>query len=167
MAKLKISNSSGPDIGSTFASLVDRLLSLPTTKQEANFLPIFLCLYRKFATPKRLLTTIIERFEEVEKSKTVPTPSNERLRSGREFTKAGEQLRYLQVLAKWTAEYPGDFADPRTKGILIPFIGGLEKSRTFVAAAKEINNHLAVAVQDDDASWAYRDDEEPQSTGDE
>jgi hypothetical protein len=157
----------GPDAGSTLGSLVDRLLSLPTTKQEANFLPIFLCLYRKFATPKKVLTTIVERFEEIEKSKTVPTPSNERLRSGREFTKVGEQLRYLQVLAQWTAEYPGDFADPRTKGILIPFVGELEKSRTFAAAAKEINNHLAVAAQDDDASWAYRDDEEPESTGDE
>src|SRR5271156_1391536 len=75
---------SGPDAGSTLGSLVDRLLSLPTTKQEANFLPIFLCLYRKFATPKKVLTTIVERFEEIEKSKTVPTPPNERLRSGRE-----------------------------------------------------------------------------------
>jgi hypothetical protein len=166
MEKLKISNSSGPDVGSTFASLVDRLLSLPTTKQEANFLPIFLCLYRKFATPKRVLNAIIERFEEIEKSKTVPAPSNERLRSGREFTKVGEQLRYMQVLAQWTAEYPGDFADPRTKGTLISFVGELEKSRTFAAAAKEINNHLAVAAQDDDAPWAYRDDGEPESNGD-
>ena len=163
MEKLRITTSSGPDAGSTFGSLVDRLLSLPTNKQEANFLPMFLCLYRKFASPRKLLTTIIERFEELESSKSVPIPSNERLRSGREFTKAGEQLRYLQVLAQWTAEYPGDFADAQTKARFTSFVGELERSRTFAGAAKEISNHLTVNVPDDDASWAYRDDEEPQS----
>jgi hypothetical protein len=167
VGKLKISNSSGPDAGSTFDSLVDRLLSLPTNRQESNFLPMFLCLYRKFASPRKLLTSIIERFDELESSKTVPTPSNERLRSGREFTKVGEQLRYLQVLAQWTDEYPGDFADSRTKTKLTSFIGGLEKSRTFAGGAKEIGNHLAVTAQDDDAAWAYRNDEEPQSPKDE
>ena len=166
VGKLRITGSSGSDVGSTFDSLVDRLLSLPTNKHEANFLPIFLCLYRKFASPKKLLTGIIERFEELESSKTIPIPSNERLRCGREFTKLGEQLRFLQVLAQWTAEYPGDFAGSWTKAKLTSFLTELEKNRSFAAAAKEINNHLAVAAQDDDASWAYCDDEEPQSIKD-
>lgn len=165
--KLKATNSFGPDAGSTFDSLVDRLLSLPTNKQQANFLPIFLCLYRKFATPKKLLTSIVDRFQELDDSKTAPTPSNERLRSGREFTKVGEQLRYLQVVAKWTSEYPGDFADSQTKAKLASFIAELGGRRSFAAAAKEIGNHLAVAVADDDAAWAYRDDEDPRPPPDE
>ena len=164
--KLKATNSSGADAGSTFDSLVDRLLSLPTNKQEANFLPMFLCLYRKFATPKRLLTSIIDRFQELETSKTIPAPSNECLRSGREFTKVGEQLRYLQVLAQWTSEYPGDFADSWTKTKFTSFIAEVGEYRTFVGAAKEIRNHLAVVAQDDDAVWAYRD-EEPRPPQDE
>lgn len=159
--KLKVTHSAGPDTGSTFDSLVDRLLSLPTNKQEANFLPIFLCLYRKFATPKKLLTSIVDRFQELESHKTAPTPANDRGRSGREFTKVGEQLRYLQVLARWTLEYPGDFADSRMKAKLASFISQLGGCRTFAGAAKEIGNHLTVAAPDDDAAWAYRDDEDP------
>lgn len=157
---LKLATSSGNEAGTTFDSLVDRLLSLPTNEKEANFLQVFLCLYRKFATPKKLLAAFIGRFETLGQSHNGPLPSDGRLRSGRNFVKAGEQLRYLQVLAQWTADYPGDFADPSTRAKCASFVSELEKSKSLAHAGKEISNHLANIVQDQDAAWAYKDDDE-------
>ena len=162
IAKSKSSESTGPEVGSSFDSLVDRLLSLPTTKQEEKFLPVFLCLYRKFASPGLLLSGIIDRFEQLEESNSLPQSSDQRLRSGRELTKVGEQLRYLQVLARWTAAYPGDFANPWTRAQATTFVENLEKYKPFAGAAKELRNHLAIIVLDDDTAWGVCDDFGPQ-----
>ncbi|RMD39657.1 hypothetical protein DV735_g5471, partial [Chaetothyriales sp. CBS 134920] len=144
---------SGPDVqdspkqeeGVPFQKLVERLLSLPASKQASKFVPAFLCLYRLFATPKQLLTTILEQFMAVEKSDQA------------RFNKVAEMLRYLQVLGQWTAQYPGDFADPTTRGVATTFVQSLAKHREFGPAANQINNNLESVVPDDDADWAYTD----------
>jgi len=105
--------------------------------------PIFLSLYRVFATPVQLLTTIIARFDDVESSKDV------------QQTKAGDQLRYLQILGSWTADYPGDFASTAIRGLAASFVARVGKNQKFAAAAKEISDNLNVNSTDVDAEWAY------------
>ena len=141
--RLKINDKEKNEMGLTFPELIDRLLSLPTSKQETKLSQMFLCLYRAFATPRQLLTSIISRFSEVETSSAV------------QLTKVGFQLRYLQVMAEWTAAYPGDFADAVTRHLAHSFVSRLEKSRSFGPAAKEIGNNLEAHVEDDDYVWAY------------
>jgi hypothetical protein len=141
--RLKINDKEKNEMGLTFPELIDRLLSLPTSKQKTKLSQMFLCLYRAFATPRQLLTSIISRFNEVETSPAV------------QLTKVGFQLRYLQVMAEWTAAYPGDFADAVTRHLAHSFVSRLEKSRSFGPAAKEIANNLEAHVEDDDYVWAY------------
>ena len=147
VTSLKLSEKDQHETGNTFDELVDRLLALPMSKSEGKFVPIFLCLYRKFAAPNQLLSAILERFEKVEKSGEA------------QLTKVGEQLRYLQVLAQWTGEYPGDFAHPLSRNQIMAFVSRLEKSRIFIYAAKEINNHLDNVTDDDDTGWAFQDED--------
>lgn len=114
--KPKGDDSARDEFGSSFDELIDRLLALPMTKQDGKFVPVFLCLYRKFSSPSQVLSAIIARFARVENSSDAP------------LTKVGEQLRYLQVLALWTCDYPGDFAQPTIKKDVIAFVvGKLEK----------------------------------------
>lgn len=138
-------SSAGGETGTSFYDLVERLLTLPASKQDSKFVPSFLCLYRLFATPKQLLLAIIDRFVRTEKSELV------------RFTKVAEMLRYLQVLGQWTAQYPGDFAAASVREIATTFVQSLEKSREFSPAAREISNNLQTQVADDDQDWAFDD----------
>jgi hypothetical protein len=149
LQKLKVDDSK--EAGVSFQELVERLLVLPSSKQDSKFVPSFLCLYRLFATPKQLLVAIIDQFVKTEKSNMV------------RFTKVAEMLRYLQVLGEWTAKYPGDFAHAPAREIAFTFVQSIEKSREFGAAATELKNNLDTYVADDDADWAY--DDSPPSAG--
>ncbi|KAF3482900.1 uncharacterized protein GIQ15_02224 [Arthroderma uncinatum] len=141
------------DPGSTLDELVDRLLSLPLSKQDAKFPAIILCLYRKFSTPLQLLTAIIARFEHI-------TCSRSPL-----LTRHADQLRFLNVLAQWVSEYPGDFAGAKARKRLIEFIASLEKNIVFAFAAKEMSAFLDKFVEDDDLCWAYNGEEsQPEPT---
>jgi hypothetical protein len=133
------------EAGVSFHDLVERLLTLPASKQDSKFVPSFLCLYRLFATPKALLVAIIDRFVRTEKSEGV------------RFSRVAEMLRYLQVLGQWTAQYPGDFASAAVRDLATTFVQSLEKSREFSPAAREISNNLQTHVADADVDWAYDD----------
>ncbi|KIW20897.1 hypothetical protein PV08_01476 [Exophiala spinifera] len=141
----KPDDSSKQELGVPFKELVEKLLILPANKTDSKFVPSFLCLYRAFATPKQLLVAIIDQFVAIEKSNMV------------HFSKVAEMLRYLQVLAQWTATYPGDFAQGPARDKAIPFVQTIEKSKVFAPAAREISNNLDTLVPDDDADWAYTD----------
>ncbi|RMZ90774.1 hypothetical protein DV736_g1981, partial [Chaetothyriales sp. CBS 134916] len=145
LSGLSLQDSPKQEPGVPFQALVERLLGLPASKQASKFVPAFLCLYRLFATPKQLLTAILEQLMAVEKSDQT------------RFTKVAEVLRYLQVLGQWTAQYPGDFADPTTRGIATTFVQSLAKNREFGPGANQISNNLESMVPDDDADWAYTD----------
>lgn len=146
MRALSLGGSTAPgEAGTSFYELVERLLTLPASKQDSKFVPSFLCLYRLFATPKQLLVAVIDQFVKTEKSDLV------------RFTKVAEMLRYLQVLGQWTAQYPGDFAPSQVREIASAFVQSLEKSREFSPAAREISNNLATRVVDDDQDWAFDD----------
>lgn len=134
--------------GIPFTGLVDRLLSMPTSKNDAKFVPAFLCLYRAFATSEKLLLSITDRFAQTSQSDLV------------QFVKLAELLRYLQVLAQWTATYPGDFADPHMREMATVFMTDLERQKSFAPAAREILGNLQTFVDDEDRDWAFNDGHE-------
>ncbi|KLJ10117.1 hypothetical protein EMPG_14502 [Blastomyces silverae] len=135
------------DPGLTFDELVDRLLAPPMSKQDAKFASIFLCLYRKFATPAKLLSALLARFENIG---SAPSPL---------LMRHADHLRLLNIMSQWVSEYPGDFAGSKTRKRLTDFIVSLEKHFVFAFAAKEMNSFLEKFVEDDDLGWAYEDDD--------
>ncbi|CAI7621195.1 unnamed protein product [Penicillium glandicola] len=139
------SNSSA-ETGLSFDELVDRLISLPMSKQDQKFRSTFLCLYRKFAAPASLLSTLISRFERNEMS-------NED-----QLARMADQLRLLDVMAQWASDYPGDFAHPNLRKRIVEFVAVLEKSHFYMFAAKEIGSQLDSNAEDDDVGWAYGGD---------
>ncbi|CEJ54122.1 hypothetical protein PMG11_00444 [Penicillium brasilianum] len=138
------SNSSA-EIGLSFDELVDRLVALPMSKQDSKFSAIFLCLYRKFAAPATLLNALISRFDKNEASNVD------------QLARMADQLRLLNVIASWASEYPGDFANPKTKKRINEFVTTLEKSHFYMFAAKEIGSYLDTNAEDDDIGWAFSD----------
>ena len=131
--------------GVSFDDLVDRLLAQPVSKSDSKFVSIFLCLYRKFASPSSLVEAIVRRFENL----------NDRDLS--HLTRMTSQLRYLNILKDWASGYPGDFAHPVTRRILTLFVQGIATSPEYATANKEINTCLDVVVEDDDTQWACSD----------
>ncbi|EEH47767.1 uncharacterized protein PADG_03851 [Paracoccidioides brasiliensis Pb18] len=135
------------DPGVTFDELVDRLLAPPMSKQDAKFANMFLCLYRKFATPAKLLSTLLARFESIG---SAPSPL---------LVQRANHLRLLNIMAQWVSEYPGDFAGSKTRKRLTDFLPSLEKNYVFAFAAKEMSSFLEKFVDDEDLCWAYEDEE--------
>ncbi|KZF19987.1 ras GEF [Xylona heveae TC161] len=133
------------DVGFSFEELVDRLLSQPMSKADAKFAAVFLCLYRKFATPGELLESVIQHFDALNTS-GIPR-----------MLRMASQLRYVNVMAQWIEGYPGDFAHPRTQRRMNLFISRLAGSRVFAVAAKEMVAHLETVIEDDDTDWACSD----------
>ena len=142
---LRLAESDTRVVGQTFNDLVDRLLSQPMSKSDTKFRAVFLCLYRKFAAPGELMSAIIGRFEDVNRGEYPQIQS------------LGSQLRYLGILAQWLREYPGDFAHHPTRQRISVFIAGLESSRVFAVAAKEMGTLLELVYEDDDTEWACSD----------
>ncbi|KAJ9299092.1 hypothetical protein DTO271G3_3334 [Paecilomyces variotii] len=133
------------DTGVTFEDLVDRLVSVPMSKQDSKFSAIFLCLYRKFAAPGTLLNALMNRFEKTERSPAA------------QLSKSADQLRLLNVVGQWVSEYPGDFAYPKTRRRLTDFVAALEKNHVYMFAAKEIASYLDLIVEEDETGWPFRD----------
>lgn len=133
--------------GVTFDELVDRLLSQPMSKADANFTDIFLCMYRKFASPGMLLSAILSRLEKSADEK------------GQHFlTRTTVQLRIIAVLTKWISQYPGDFAAPQTNQKFSAFIDQISTEPAFNYAVQEMRSMLRFhVVEDDDTRWAKSD----------
>ncbi|KAM0556790.1 hypothetical protein ACHAPJ_005850 [Fusarium lateritium] len=134
--------------GVSFEELVDRLLAPRLTRIDSNFSDVFLCLYRKFAAPGDLFTAILTRLDKVRDDKTAHY-----------LSKTATQLRIIEVVAKWVASYPGDFARPQTRRNLEEFIRHLSTEPIFSIAAQHMRRHLQFnVVEDDDTGWANSDE---------
>ncbi|KAI0013281.1 ras GEF [Xylariaceae sp. FL0662B] len=142
-------------LGVTFEELIDRLIAPKFSRADNNFSDVFLCLYRKFAAPGELFSSILSRLELVKEDKSVHY-----------LTKTATQLRIIEVVAKWVGAYPGDFARPTTRRNLEEFIRHLSTEPIFSAAAQQMRRTLETSVvEDDDTGWAKSDSiEETQST---
>ncbi|KAK7429250.1 hypothetical protein QQZ08_004260 [Neonectria magnoliae] len=134
--------------GVSFDDLVDRLLAPRLSRADNNFSDIFLCLYRKFAAPGELFSAILTRLDEVREDK-----------STHYLSKTATQLRIIEMVAKWVALYPGDFARPLTRRNLEDFIKHLSTEPIFSIAAQHMRRNLQLnVVEDDDTGWAHSDD---------
>ncbi|PSR82238.1 ras guanine nucleotide exchange factor domain-containing protein [Coniella lustricola] len=134
--------------GVTFEELVDRLLAPRMTRADQNFADVFLCLYRKFAPPKKLFAAILTRLERAKDDK-----------SAHYLIKKATQMRIIEVVARWVTLYPGDFARAPTKKTLERFITHLATEPAFLAAASMMRAQLESAVvEDDDTGWAQADE---------
>lgn len=138
--------------GVTFDELVDRLLSQPMSRADANFTDIFLCMYRKFASPGTLLSAILARLEKSASEKGVHF-----------LTRTTVQLRIVAVLTKWISQYPGDFAAPVTNQRFSAFVDQISSEPAFNYAVQEMRTMLRFhVVEDDDTRWE-KSDIEPES----
>ena len=133
------------EIGYSFEKLIDRLLAQPSSKSDIKFETIFLCMYRKFASPYALIEAITRRFEDIEK--------NDLTDSSRSVL----QLRYLTIVKDWVSDYPGDFAHPLSRRLLNGFLQNLAASHKYPIVCREIGSHLEVVCEDDDTEWACSD----------
>ncbi|KAL2205208.1 ras GEF [Sarocladium strictum] len=134
--------------GVTFDALVDRLLAPRLSKPDNNFSEVFLCLYRKFAAPGKLFSAILERLDRVREDKTAHY-----------LSKTANQLRMIEVIAKWVSLYPGDFARPATRRNLEEFIRHLSTEPIFSIAAQQMRRNLHYnVIEDDDTGWANSDE---------
>lgn len=134
--------------GVSFDELVDRLLAPRLSRGDNNFSDVFLCLYRKFAAPGELFSSILTRLDRVRDDKTAHY-----------LSKTATQLRIIEVVAKWVSLYPGDFARAATRRNLEEFIRHLSTEPIFSIAAQQMRRNLHFnVVEDDDTGWANADD---------
>ena len=134
-----------PDGGYTFEALVDRLLAMPMSKHDSKFAIIFLCLFRKFATPQQLLLEIVQRFDDADQKEA----------SG--LQKLALRLRYLNILQQWISEYTTDFAHSNMRHLLTNFVHKLSLDSDFAIAHKEINPYLEQIGDDDEIGYEFLD----------
>ena len=142
-------------MGVSFDELVDRLIAQKMSRADHNFADVFLCLYRKFAAPRVLFGALRARLERVKEDKGIHY-----------LLKTETQLRIVEVIAKWVALYPGDFARPTTRRSLEELIRHLSTEPIFAAAAHQMRVYLESKVtEDDDTGWAQSDDPEESTQG--
>ncbi|KAI9748542.1 MAG: hypothetical protein M4579_007195 [Chaenotheca gracillima] len=137
--------SQGDGAGFTLEELTSRLIAQPVSKSDASFAAIFLCLYRKFASPQELLDAMLAYFEELSDCETQP------------MIRLSFQLRHLSIMSQWVTSYPGDFAATHVRQRLCRFVARLSSIRVFAVAAKEIAAQLDVEAEDDDNLWGATD----------
>lgn len=128
--------------GVTFDELVDRIIAPKMTRADTNFTDIFLCLYRKFASPCELMSALLSRLDRLRDDMDMPF-----------LLSIESQMRIIEVVAKWLSLYPGDFARPATKRRLEGLISDLATNEAFSAAARQMKGNLEQKVVDDDDTW--------------
>jgi hypothetical protein len=133
--------------GWTWDELINRLLSQPMSRSDMTFVTIFLCFYRKFATPRGLLNTLIERFQAIE--------HEERSRGLRLAT----QLRYCNILHQWVSSHPGDFSNLNTRKQLLAFLDSISTDRSLSLLMADMYKLLQPPGHDEDDGWARTDSE--------
>ncbi|KAI0432886.1 RAP guanine nucleotide exchange factor 4 [Xylaria sp. FL1042] len=139
--------------GLTFDELVDRLLAPKLSRADQNFASVFLCLYRKFATPGELFSAILARLDAIKDDKSIHY-----------LTKTTTQLRIIEAVAKWVETYPNDFARPAVRKRLDEFITHLSAEPIFSAAALQMRKTLEeTVIEDDDTGWVKSEAEDTQA----
>ncbi|KAI1471829.1 ras GEF [Daldinia caldariorum] len=134
-------------IGVTFEELIDRLIAPKMSRADNNFLEIFLCLYRKFASPGQLFSSLSSRLDRIKDDKSVHY-----------LTKISSQFRIIEVIAKWVATYPGDFARPATRRNIEDFIRHLATEPAFFAASQQMRQTMEYGIiEADDTGWEKAD----------
>ena len=127
--------------GLTIDELIDRLLSYPMSRGHTIFKDTFLCFYRLFAAPSKVLARLIAQFKRMQ-SASEPL-----------LVKVRSQLRLIEVIHQWLKAYPGDFALHSTRLDLHAFLAAIAGQSFFAAAAFELQKTLDLVKEDDDTLW--------------
>ncbi|KAL0640488.1 hypothetical protein Q9L58_000459, partial [Maublancomyces gigas] len=130
--------------GYTWDELVDRLLRQTMSRVDLDFATIFLCFFRKFAPPRDLLNSILDRFDKANSDAIV-------------LHRISAQLRYCNILHQWVSSHPGDFAHPKTRQRLTNFLNVISSNRSLALLAGEVRQTLAQGAEDEDSVWAISD----------
>lgn len=130
--------------GYTWDELVDRLLRQTMSRVDLDFATIFLCFFRKFAPPRDLLNSILDRFDKANSDVIV-------------LHRISAQLRYCNILHQWVSSHPGDFAHPKTRQRLMNFLNVISSNRSLALLAGEVRQTLAQGAEDEDSVWAISD----------
>lgn len=130
--------------GYTWDELVDRLLRQTMSRGDMDFATVFLCFFRKFAPPRDLLNSILERFDKANSDVIV-------------LHRISAQLRYCNILHQWVSSHPGDFAHPKTRQRLTNFLNVISSNRSLALLAGEMRQTLAQGAEDEDSVWAISD----------
>lgn len=130
--------------GYTWDELVDRLLRQTMSRGDQDFATIFLCFFRKFAPPRDLLNSILDRFDQANSDSIV-------------LHRISAQLRYCNILHQWVSSHPGDFAHPKTRQRLISFLNVISGNRSLALLASEMRQTIAQGIEDEDNVWAISD----------
>lgn len=130
--------------GYTWDELVDRLLRQTMSRGDQDFAKIFLCFFRKFAPPRDLLNSILDRFDQANSDQI-------------SLSRISAQLRYCTILCQWVTSHPGDFAHPKTRQRLMSFLNVISGNRSLALLATEMRKTLAQGHEDDDSVWAISD----------
>lgn len=130
--------------GYTWDELVDRLLRQTMSRVDLDFATIFLCFFRKFAPPRDLLNSILDRFDKANSDVIV-------------LHRISAQLRYCNILHQWVSSHPGDFAHPKTRQRLTNFLNVISSNRSLALLAGEVRQTLAQGAEDEDSVWAISD----------
>lgn len=134
---------------------VDRLIGQTISKSDKIFIDVFLCLYRQFATPGELLSSILNRLQILEEERT-----------SYHLIRTESQFRILNIISKWITTYPGDFAGPSTSQKLVCYLDSVIDKPEFAPAAIEIKLNLRTRVViDDDSRWGKVDPDIESSVG--
>lgn len=136
-----------PNRGWTWDELVNRLLSQPMSRSDQTFVVIFLCFYRKFASPRELLGAILERFRALD--------TEEKIRAHR----IAAQLRYCNVLHQWVTSHSVDFASSKTRLQMLAFLDSISTDRSLALLTTDMTKKLQGLIEDEDETWGRTDAE--------
>ena len=134
-----------PNRGWTWDELINRLLSQPMCRSDQTFVVIFLCFYRKFASPQELLSAVVERFRALD--------TEEKIRAHR----IAAQLRYCNVLHQWVTSHTVDFASSKTRMQMLVFLDSISTDRSLALLTTDMAKKLQGPIVDEDETWGRTD----------
>jgi len=124
--------------------LVRRLLETPTSNTDKKFTATLLTLYRLFATPLELLTTML-----------VYTGENNV--ENNDGVVSGSTARLVAMIHFWIVSFPGDFASDPVADCLKTYLFAFPADDPFQARRQQIRQALDAVVVNDDTRWACCD----------
>lgn len=136
----------------TLEELVRRLLETPTSSNDQKFTNTLLTVYKLFATPLELLTTML-------------VCSGANLSENDVGVGSGLQARLVAIIHFWIVSFPGDFASKPVADCLRTYLFAFSLNDSFKARRQQIRQALDTVVANDDTRWAYCDKLEDSNGG--
>ncbi|KAL7285299.1 hypothetical protein ACG7TL_000394 [Trametes sanguinea] len=134
--------------------LLNKLLFMAVCDDDPVFISHFLLTYRRFASPRTVLLSMQKRMRSLDGP------------SGDPMFACYAQMRICQLLDLWISTYPTDFAVPGASSALAALIKSIITKTYLLHYGAEFLPFLEVVagLQDKDASWALKVEDESSDT---